>query len=135
VVLDREKSMRNCNKYAPPDAEELGDKGSLSIHPADMLQHRIGAGDVKCVSGEGQWLVWLDLSIADLRKGGDKVVSVSEARGGDALLARIKALDEVRAWVDHVRDSNVKDTITFIWPRFADKILINAIARSDQQPL
>jgi hypothetical protein len=44
VVLDREKSMRNRNKYAsvsearraPPDAEKLGDEGALSLRPADV---------------------------------------------------------------------------------------------------
>jgi hypothetical protein len=134
-MLDWEKSMRNSNKNTPRDAEKLGDKGSLSLRPAHMLQHRIGAGDVKRVGREGQGSVWLDLSIVDLRKGGDKVVSVSEARRGDALLARVQALNQVRALVDYIRDSNIKDTISFIRPHFSDKILINAIARSNHQAL
>jgi hypothetical protein len=85
VMLNRDKSVWHSNEHTPCYTQKVRNKRLLSLQAANMLQDRISAGDVKCPLGERQGCIWFDPPVADLRKGGNKVIPVAEADRGDAL--------------------------------------------------
>src|SRR6185312_13502406 len=64
VVLDRKITVRHADEYAASDARQFAHEGTLVLYAADMLQHRIGSGNIKRVVCERQRCVWCDLLIA-----------------------------------------------------------------------
>ncbi len=135
MVLHRKEAVGGGDEHPPGHPRQLGYEEALVLAAADVLDHRVGHGDVEGAVRERQGRVGDHPTVGHLRERAAEVGALSQAQGGDPLRVGVLALQHVGGVVDHVGDPDVEDGLLGLGADQAQEVVVNAIAGRHRQPL
>lgn len=100
---------------------------------AGMLEHGIGRRDVERIVVKRQPCIRFDLHVTAKRKSRLEPDTFAEPASRDLVLMRVASLQHVGAVVDHVGHADIQDLVRRGRLHLGDEILVDAVARRDQQ--